>query len=300
MKPDISFITINYNSAPYTQKLIDSIIKETKGSSFEIIVVDNNSRKDDKDAISNYIQELSLNNISFLPNSQNCGFACGNMYGFTHAKGKYLFFINNDTELLNDAGTILKNFLKKNPNTALATAEIYGDNMQIASSYKLFPSLTKELFGNTVARLFNRFPSNKAKLKKATEVEVISGSCMFFERKLFETIEGFDENFFLYCEEEDISKRVWIAGKKVMFVPEAKIYHKGGGSAQQNFALLQEYYISYTYLIFKHFNPLTASLLYLLMVVKILRRSLKKKYYFKLFLQALQGFKKSQSLRYHQ
>jgi GT2 family glycosyltransferase len=123
---------------------------------------------------------------------------------------------------------------------------------------------------------------------------------MFFKREVFLEVGGFDTHFFLYCEEEDLSKRVIDSGYNVMFIPDAKIYHKGGGSCSSNYALIKEYYISYTYLILKHFNILTASLLYFLVITKLFRRSFTKKNGVKLFVQSLKGFIEKDSMRYNQ
>ena len=294
MSVQISFITINYNSSSYTKELIRSIEHHTT-ISYEIIVIDNDSEKKDKQNIEQFCTKKK--HIKFIQNPTNCGFSCGNMRGFQEASGKFLFFINNDTKLLNNAAKILKNFLEKHSNVALATGTIVDENAHVASSYKLFPSLIKELFGNTIARKLNRFPSNKTRLTVPSAVEVVSGSFMFFNREVFLNIDGFDTHFFLYCEEEDISKRVWNSGYEVYFIPKATIFHKGGGSAEQSYELMREYYLSYTYLIKKHFNPLTSSLLYILMVLKLLRRAFKRKHGWRLLKDALKGFSAKQSLR---
>lgn len=295
MKPQISFITINYNSSSYTKELIKSIQKESS-LPYEIIVVDNHSKKDDCKTIEEFC--ATQQNVKLIKNETNCGFACGNMIGVQYAQAEYLFFINNDTKLLNDVSKILKEYLDTHADIALATASIVDENNNFVSSYKLFPSIIKELFGNTIARKVHHYPSNKVRLSEPTAVEVISGSCMFFKREAFFEIGGFDTHFFLYCEEEDISKRILNAGYKVFFIPDAVIFHKGGASAQRDYALIQEYYISYSYLIQKHFNIFKASTLYGLMLLKLLRRSFKTKYGFKLFIKALQGFNEKESLRY--
>ena len=299
MNIDISFITINYNSSSYTIKLLKSI-KEFTALAYEVIVVDNNSKEDDFKILKDYCS--SQKHIKLLNNSTNSGFASGNMLGVPHAKGKYLFFVNNDTKLLNDCSKIIKSYMDTHPDIALATAKIVDEKGGFSSSYKLFPSLTKELFGNSIARKLskNNFPSNKIELTSPTLVEVVSGACMFFRSDIFKKIDGFDTNFFLYCEEEDISKRVWENGNKVVFLPDAKIYHEAGGSTTKSFDIQKEYYISYKYLIYKHFNFITATILYLLQVFKLFRRSFKRKNGFKLFLFALQGFDKKQSLRFKQ
>jgi GT2 family glycosyltransferase len=294
---DLSFITINYNSSEYTIKLIESIKKFTT-LSYEIIIVDNASQQTDYELLKNYVSDHQ--NIQLVKNRINSGFASGNMLGVNYASGEYYFFINNDTQLLNDAASILKNYLDQNEQVALATAQVNDENGNYASSHKIFPSVIKELFGNSIARKFNKFPSNKTKLDKPAAVEIISGSCMFFRASVFCEIGGFDTNFFLYCEEEDISKRVWLNNNEVYFVPDAKIIHHSGGSTEKSLAILKEYYISYKHLIFKHFGVLSAYTLMLLVIFKLLRRSFKSKNGVNLLIFALKGFPKKESLRYKQ
>ncbi|WP_428739272.1 glycosyltransferase family 2 protein [Sulfurimonas sp.] len=294
----ISFITINYNSSDFTIELLKSIQKHTT-IPYEVIIVDNASRDDDFQNLNNYISDQE-ENIYLIQNRINSGFAAGNMLGVNYASGEYYFFINNDTTLLNDTATILKLHLDQHKNVALVTAQVNDETGNYASSHKLFPSLTKELLGNSIARKINKFPSNKTKLTTPTAVEVISGSCMFFKASVFCEIGGFDTNFFLYCEEEDISKRILLANEQIHFVPDAKIFHHSGGSTEKNLSILKEYYISYKHLIYKHFNLPTATFLLFLVLFKLFRRSFKNKQGIQLFLFALRGFPKKESLRYKQ
>ncbi len=296
---DTSFITLIYNSSHYTIELIKSIQKFTT-IEYEIIIVDNASQEEDFKSLESFVVEFS--NIKLIRNRVNSGFASGNMLGVNSASGEYYFFINNDTKLLNDCGMIMKDYLEVHPNIALATAKVNDEKGKFSSSYKLFPSLSKELLGNSFARKFskNNFPSNKIQLDIPTLVEVVSGSCMFFRASAFCEIGGFDTAFFLYCEEEDISKRVWNSGKEVVFLPEAEIYHASGGSTQKSFEIEREYYISYKHLIFKHFNSLSALVLLCLQLFKLFRRGFKRKNGWKLFLFGLCGFSNKNSIRYKQ
>lgn len=300
-KIEISFITINYNSSDFTIKLIESITTQTNSKTcYEIIIVDNASRVEEYNILESYCKDKD--NIKLIKNKINSGFAAGNMLGVNYALGEYYFFINNDTKLLNDAGTIMKQYLDNNIDISLSTAKVNDENSNFSSSYKLFPTLVKELFGNSIARKFstNNFPSNKIKLDKPTLVEVVSGSCMFFRAKTFCKIGGFDTSFFLYCEEEDISKRVWNFGKKVVFLPEAQIFHASGGSTLKSYDIEKEYYISYNLLINKHFNNISVFILKILVLFKLFRRSFKRRNGFKLFLFGFKGFKFQNSLKYKQ
>lgn len=297
---DLSFITINYNSSIFTIKLIESIVAQTKDLSFEIIIVDNASKKDDLFKLKNFVSDKI--NIKLIENSINSGFASGNMLGVNYALGKYYFFINNDCTLLNNTSKILKDFLDFNEDVGLATAKVLDNNGNYSSSYKQFPHLIKQLFGNSIQRIIskNRFPSNKIKLEKNSEVEVVSGSCMFFRKDIFSSIGGFDTVFFLYCEEEDICKRVWDFGKKVYFIPKAEVFHEAGGSTEKSFEIEREFYISYYHLLDKHYNFLGIFLLKIALFIKLFFRIFKKKNGFKIFLTAIQGFSIKSSLRYQQ
>lgn len=297
---EVSFITINYNSSSHTIELVNSILLNTLDVSYEIIIVDNASEEKDFLSLRKYLE--SVDKVKIIRSSVNGGFSSGNMLGVNCATGQYYFFINNDCKLLNNTAEILKRFFELNEEVALATGQIVDANNNYSSSYKQFPHLLKQLVGNSVQRRFsrNKFPSNRAKLEKPSQVEVVSGSCMFFNADVFCAIGGFDTVFFLYCEEEDIAKRVWDFNKKVFFVPEARIYHEAGGSTEQGFLMEREFYISYFHLLDKHYNSASRFLLKTALFFKLFFRMFKKKAGVRIFLFMLGGFSKKNSLRYSQ
>lgn len=298
---DISFITVNYNSSNHTLKLVESIVQYTSSdTNFEIIVVDNASDDEDFKILTEIIGHYSQVNI--VRNRLNNGFAGGNMLGVNYARGTYYFFINNDCQLLNNCASIMKNFLDNHPDVGALTAKVTDENGNYSSSYKQFPSPVKQWFGNSIHRWLSSsaFPSNKTFLTLPTPVEVISGSCMFFRAEDFCAIGGLDTVFFLYCEEEDICKRTWNFGKKIYFLPEAEIFHVGGGSSTRNLALEKEFYISYNLLLDKHFNCFTRSLMKCALLFKQFRRIFTKKHGLSLFLFIIRGAPIHESLRYKQ
>ncbi len=297
----ISFITINYNSSHHTNALVQSIIAHTsKDVNYEIVVVDNASESDDYSHLLNSIGNLPQ--VSIICNRINNGFAGGNMLGVNSAHGKYYFFINNDCQLLNDTGSIMKSFMDAHDDIAVVTAKVTDEKEHFSSSYKQFPSVIKQWFGNSVHRALSSksFPSNKMHLETPTAVEIISGACMFFRAEDFNTIGGFDTIFFLYCEEEDICKRVWNYGKQIYFLPEAEVFHAGGGSSIRNVALEKEFYISYKLLIDKHFDFFGRFFIKTALLFKQFRRIFTKKNGLSLFLFVASGSPVRESLRYKQ
>lgn len=299
-KMQVSIITVNYNSSLHTIAMVDSIRKMTRtGLEYEIIVVDNASEPDQYDLLWP-LQDFS--EVKIIRSRLNGGFASGNMMGIQYAKGEYYLLLNNDTLFQNDVLSIFYEYAQENSDIGLMTGQLFHEDGSRSSSYKKFPALANKLFGNTLVRLINPndFPSNKALLSQPTEVSVVSGSCMFFRREVFDAIGGLDTVFFLYCEEEDVSKRVWDYGAKVVFLPDARIIHLEGASTGRNLAIEKEFFISNRLLLEKHLPAWQVCIMRYLQLFKLLRRSFRSIHYFYLLVFVLRGAPIKKSLRYKQ
>ena len=298
----VSIITINYNSSLFTIKLVESIFKNvSRLIDYEIIITDNSSKDRDYD---NLVKKLPRDErIKLFRNKINNGFSGGNMDGYEKSNGKYLLFINNDCQCINDVIKPLIAFMERNNNVGLLTGKVRGVDGRYTGTHKLFPSLSKSLFGTRFTRILlkGKFISPKKSIKKPTRVQVVTGAFMFFSKKVFEDIDGFDRKFFLDCEEEDISKRVWDIGKEVYMLPEPEIIHEHGGSKKENeIELRNEFYISYKKLMFKHYSKPYSILMLLLMSLKIFRYFILGKCKYDTVKLALKGFPEECSLRYKQ
>jgi len=299
----VSIITINYNSSEFTIKLIKSILTNINSlSDYEIIIIDNAS----------YEHEYKILNSALLPNDSrikvyrnkvNNGFSGGNMDGYNKSSGEYLLFINNDCECKNDVLQPLISYMQNNDKAGLLTGKVIGLDGKYTGTHKLFPSLSRSLLGNEFVRWIskNKFISPKEKIIKPTKVEVVTGAFMFFRRSLFEKINGFDTQFFLYCEEEDISKRVWGYGKEVFMLPEPEVIHEHGGSTKENvLGLRNEFFISYKKLMFKHYSKPYSIIMLLLISLKIFKYFFSGRCKYDTVKLALKGFPEEYSLRYKQ
>ena len=298
---DVSIITINYNSSIHTINLIKSILKNVSPViSYEIIIVDNASHSNDYDSLTKNITQDKR--IKIFKSNINTGFAGGNMQGYKESSGKYVLFINNDCECLNDIITPLLDFIKKNKSAGLLTGKVMGKDGRANGAHKLFPCLSKSILGTQACRFFlkNKFISPKKILKHPTQVQVVTGAFMFFESHVFRHIGGLDTNFFLDCEEEDISKRIWNFGKEVYIIPDSEVIHAHGGSKNSSYDISNEYYISYKKLIFKHYNYPYAMVMMIFVYMKILKDIFRMKTNVQLIKLALCGFHESFSLRYKQ
>lgn len=298
---EVSIITINYNSSEYTINLVKSILAKVSSEiEYEIIITDNASENDD---YKNLIEKVPRDErIKIEKNNINTGFAGGNMNGFNNSSGKYLLFINNDCECLNDIIQPSIYFMKNNKSVGLITGKVCGTDGKYTGTHKLFPCLSKSLFGTGISRMLqkNKFVSPKDSVHEAIKVQVVTGAFMFFDRDIFKSIGGFDISFFLDCEEEDISKRVWNAGKDVYMIPEPRVIHEHGGSKDSSHDIANEYYISYKKLIYKHYGFFYSRTMMMFMYLKILSKILRLQARPSLVKLALMGFPEKLSLRYKQ
>ena len=297
----VSIITINYNSSEYTIKLVDSILKRiSSDTEYEIIITDNASQAHDYNNL--MVKLPSDKRIKVFRSNINTGFASGNMNGYQKSTGKYLLFINNDCKCLNDVVKPLINFIELNNAAGLLTGKVLGTDGKYTGTHKLFPCLSKSIFGKQISRMLNKnkFVSPKKNVKKPIMVEVVTGAFMFFKREVFTEINGFDTSFFLDCEEEDISKRIWNMGKKVYMIPEPEVVHEHGGSKDSRSDLKNEFYISYKKLIYKHYGRFYAFIMLFFIYLKIIKYFVTGKCDFSLIKLALKGFPEQSSLRYKQ
>jgi GT2 family glycosyltransferase len=145
----VSIIIINYNTADFTVKCINSLLKHTpKNLSFQYIIVDNASHKESFNKVNTYVNSLRDEiDICLLRSKINTGFGGGNMLGVQKAKGTYLAFVNNDVELENDCFTSLYKFMEENPQAGVCGPQAFNRNNELLPTIDHFASLPREFFG---------------------------------------------------------------------------------------------------------------------------------------------------------
>jgi GT2 family glycosyltransferase len=232
--PRVSIITINYNQAPVTCALLDSLRKVTYPD-VEVVVVDNGSAEDATAIIPPGYPE-----VKFIRSEKNLGFAGGNNLGFSASTGKYLMFLNNDTEV--DPGFIepLVSFFEANPKAGAASSKIIyynsGDIIQYAGSTSINP------FTGRNKRL-GFMEKDCGQHDTLRETELAHGAAMMVPRSVIERAGTMPEFFFLYYEEIDWCESIKNAGFKIYYVPASKIYHKESMSVGKK-STLKTYYMT--------------------------------------------------------
>ncbi len=230
-KPKISIILVSYNTKELTIQTINSIYEKTTDIDFEIIVVDNNSH--DNTVLD--IKKTFQDNVIVIENPNNSGFGIGNNIGSEVAKGDYLFFLNTDTILLNNAVKILSDYLDTNETIGAVGGNLYTKDLKPAASInRFFPGVMSELdsfFFNFPSKIYCR----KNVFFNYSESPIvfkgnISGADLMIRKELFEKIGKFDKDFFMYYEETEMLHRVCAKGYTLASLPDVKIIHLEGAS----------------------------------------------------------------------
>lgn len=228
---DVSIVIVNYNTSKLILNCIDSIRNYTHGVSYEIIIVDNNSTND------SYIENLKkIDGIKYIQSSNNLGFGRANNLGAANAIGQYLFFLNPDTLLINNAIFELWKYMVHNKQVAVVGGNLYNKDMQPTHSFRrFFPSMLIELDYALNGLLVKRWYGKGYEFNNTSvplPVAYVTGADLMIRRTVWDDVDGFDPSFFMYYEETDLVKRVseLYGCNGVMCLPTAKIQHLEGMS----------------------------------------------------------------------
>nr|WP_319491299.1 glycosyltransferase family 2 protein [uncultured Desulfobacter sp.] len=218
----ISIIIVSYNTSDLLSTCLESVEKELVNSGFtgqaEIFVVDNNSKDGSGDMVKVEFPEVCL-----IQNRENLGFGKANNRAIEWAKGKYLFFLNPDTEVCRDAIGIMVDFMEKNPNVGLAgTSLIFPDGSPQPSVEMAYPGArhAKDDLQNLPG-----------------DIAWVMGAGMIARADLIKKIGGFDERFFLYGEDVDLCLSIRKKGFTVGYISDAVIIHHEGQSERDSLPL---------------------------------------------------------------
>lgn len=224
---DVSVIIVNYNTQKLTQQCVDSIFAKTSGLEFEVILIDNGSTDGSRACFS------ADERITYIYSEENLGFGKANNLGAWNAQGDYLFFLNSDTYLVNNAIGIFFDYARSTRaskigfiGTLLRDAEGningYGDS---------FPSIWKSI--KTALHIPSTRKMPEDGIKMPFDVDYVVGADMFVSKKVFDEVGGFDEAFFMYYEESDLQYRSYKKGYRNVIIGNPQIVHLEGGSQQQ-------------------------------------------------------------------
>ncbi len=227
---DVSII-INYKTAALVKDAVASVIEKSKGFTYEIIVVDNSEDAEE-------FKRLSENPcIKPLDAKSNLGFGKANNLGASIAKGKYLYFLNSDTLLMNNAIYELKKFLDEHEDASIVGSNLYTKDRQPNHSFYPYETNVKSVKRMNLVltlmkkRIFYHRADFNFSGKPLKISGYVTGASLMIRKEDFDVLGGFDKDIFMYAEESLLCYRlIHKLHKNIYNVPSSKIIHFEGGS----------------------------------------------------------------------
>jgi GT2 family glycosyltransferase len=237
---DISVIIPNYKSELFLVDCIKSIQASFSSVSFEIIVINND--------IIPITKILSFDNIRIVDTKENMGFARACNAGAKIAGGDILFFLNPDTKIISgDIHALIKTI--NTSSVGVVSPQLLTSSGVIQPWSAGYEITLLEIISNNIGIIKS---SNLWKKNTKHKPDWISGAAMLIKKDLFNKINGFDENFFMYFEDVDICKRVKDASLDIVISPLFQVLHFGGQSSSGTKQQKKFYYTSQDYYFKKH------------------------------------------------
>lgn len=239
-KPLVSIITVNFNQSDLTAALILSLSHDPYENT-EIIVVDNGSKKEDASAL-----KKRFEHIVFVKSDVNLGFAGGNNLGIKAAKGKYLFFVNNDTEFTAQTIGPLVKLLEENPKIGIVSPKIIYYNSSNIIQYAGSAGMNS---WTGRSKTIGQGELDEGRYDVLRPTPIIDGAAMMVPKCVIEKVGDMPELFFLYYEELDWCEQIKRAGYLAYYNGNATIYHKESMSVGKH-SVMKTYYMNRNRLLF--------------------------------------------------
>ena len=270
----LSIIIVHYKNKDKLIQCLDSINNDKIEK--EVILIDNNSNDNISEKLNKY------DNIIYVKNKKNMGFAKACNQGIVKSTGKYILFLNPDTiipkttleycldfyckkqkigflgiKMLNSNGEFLKESIRGIPDPFTAAMKIFKINMLFSKS-----------------RIINKYYLGNTDKEKNQKTEIVAGAFMMTSSEVMRKIKGFDEDFFLFGEDIDISIRSLKQGYQNYYIAKKHIFHFKGESMKKNWKHIFHFYNSMIIFTKKHYSKITLivyPVVYLIMLLNYIK-----------------------------
>ena len=243
----ISVIIVNYNARYFLKNCIVSVLRSDISDDIEIIVVDNNSADGSYDMLQRDFPEVKC-----IRNLENKGFSKANNQGVELARGAYVLILNPDTILGESTLSEVLSFSRKQVDFGASGVRfIDGSGTFLPESKRNFPGL--KIAGAKLLGYSKNYYANQIGEEAIAESEILTGAFMFVKRSVFEKVGGFDEDFFMYGEDIDLSYRITQAGYKNFYMGSVRVIHFKGESTVKDNLYLTNFYGALSIFYKKHF-----------------------------------------------
>lgn len=244
----LSVVILNYNVRYFLEACIRSVEAAVAGMNAEIIVVDNNSPDDSCDMMRN-----TFPNIQLIANNENVGFAKANNQAVKVAKGEYICILNPDTIVAEDTFTQLLKFAESTENVgSIGCKLIDGSGAFLPESKRNIPTpmvSVKKIIGSKTSGYYSNLNENEV-----GKVDILVGAFMFMKKCVYDQVGGFDEDYFMYGEDIDLSYKIKKAGFQNYYYGKTTVIHYKGESTLKDKTYAKRFYGAMQLFYKKHFK----------------------------------------------
>lgn len=239
-KKTVSISVVTYNSGRHIGGLLSSLIEHTKGVDYHIYVVDNGST----DNTLEIIQQKEYNQVTLIKNEKNLGYGSGHNKAIEVSQSQYHLIINPDVKINEDVVSKLVGYLDDNQDIGLVTPKILHPDGQLQVLPKKDPKFIYLLARRINLPFLRKFRHEYEMLDKDADstfdIEFSTGAFMFLRKTLLKKVGGFDERYFMYFEDADLTREIRQYAR-VVYNPDYVVYHEWerGGSKQLKLLLIQ-------------------------------------------------------------
>ena len=253
---DLSIVIVNYRVKYFLEQTLRSVEEAIGGLDAEVFVIDNNSGDD---SIAHSRQLFPW--VKYIENKKNVGFARANNQGIVAAQGEFTLILNPDTVVTRSSIHDTIAWMREHSECgAVGVRMVDGNGVFLPESKRAFPTpwasfckilgLSK-LFPNSP--IFAKYHLRYLSDREPHQVDILSGAFMLCRTQLLQQVGGFDEDFFMYGEDIDLSYRLYKAGKQNWFLPVEIIHYKGESTKKDSMRYVRVFYEAMLIFYRKHY-----------------------------------------------
>ncbi|HLG74751.1 MAG TPA: glycosyltransferase family 2 protein [Chloroflexota bacterium] len=232
----LSIVIVNWNVRDLVRRCLESLRNLDESIEAEVVVVDNASSDCSIEMV-----RAEFPDVRVMANIRNVGFGAANNQALKETSGRYVLFLNPDTEVRPNAIERLLAFIDQRPQVACVGPKLLNPDGSVQSSRRSFPRLSTFLVESTILQRYlgglggvRRFYRAQRSEDEPQPVDWLVGACLLVRRSALDEVGPFDERFFMYSEEMDLCYRLKQASYEVWYVPEAEVVHHEGASSRQD------------------------------------------------------------------
>ena len=238
--PDVSVVTVTWNSENEIYECLTSASASLKGLSGEFIVIDNNSSDNTEDEVRR-AAESGIHNIHLILNNENKGYAAACNQGIAVSGGKHILLLNPDTVMHGKCIAGLRDKLESDQRLGAVAPQLLNSDGSIQYSCRRFPGYRDIFFELLLlssifprSRFFSRWKMKYFQHNEESIVDQPMAAALMVRGSLLRELNGFDIQFGMFFNDVDLCRRIYDRGLKIAFVPEFKSEHQLGASVRKN------------------------------------------------------------------